>query len=109
MGYAWNGNCWPDTGTALEAFKKDAVLVDAAGITTFTALPTVNATGLITWSISHRPLTSTAATTRTGTTQLPACAQFADNKFELLAVQDVITAIGIGLAFVVGIIAGNMR
>lgn len=109
MGYAWKGNCWPDTATSLEAFKKDAVGIDAVGITTFTAVPTISATGLITWSISHRPLTTTAATTRTGTTQLPACIQFADNKFELLAVQDVIAAIGIGLAFVVGIVAGNMR
>jgi len=109
MGYAWKGNCWPDTATALEAFKKDAVSIDPVGITTFTALPTINATGLVTWSISHRPLTGTAATTRTGTTQLPTCTQFADNKFELLAVQDVIAAIGIGLAFVVGIVAGNMK
>lgn len=109
MGFAWKGNCWPDTSTALEAFKKDTVTMDAVGITTFTAVPTINETGRIAWSISHRPLTGTAATTRTGTTQLPTCTQFADNKFELLAVQDVIAAIGIGLAFVVGIVAGNMR
>lgn len=109
MGYAWKGNCWPDTATALESFKKDIPTADPVGITTFTAVPTISATGLITWSISHRPLTGTAATTRTGTTQLPTCTHFADNKFELMAVQDVVTAIGIGLAFVVGIAAGYMR
>lgn len=87
----------------------DVVEADAVGINTFTANPTINATGLITWSISNRPLTGTSATTRTGTTQLPTCTQFADNKFELLAVQDVLTAVGIGLAFVVGIVAGNMK
>lgn len=109
MGYAWNGHCWPDNATALNAFILDSVDIDSVGINTFTAVPTVNATGLITWSISNRPLTGTTATTRTGTTQLPKCTQLVDNKFELLAVQDVVTAIGIGLAFVVGIVAGNMR
>lgn len=109
MGYAWGGKCWPDTATALEAFKTSVPSADAAGINSFTAVPTINATGLITWSISNRPLSTTTATTRTGTTQLQACTQYADNKFELLAVQDVITAIGMGLAFVVGIAAGYMR
>ena len=109
MGYAWNGNCWPDTATALEAFKKDVVDIDSAGINTFTAVPTINATGLVTWSISNRYFSASSATTRTGTTQLPTCTQFADNKFELLATQDVIAAIGFGLAFVIGIVAGNMR
>jgi len=109
MGYVWKGHCWPDTGTALNAFIVDTVEANPTGINTFTANPTVNASGLITWSISNRPLTGTSATTRTGTTQLPTCTQFAHNKFELLAVQDVLTAIGIGLAFVVGIVAGNMK
>lgn len=73
MGYAWKGACYQDTPSALAAFIRDIPSADAAGIITFTATPTVNATGLVTWSISHRPLTGTAATTRTGTTQLPAC------------------------------------
>lgn len=37
------------------------------------------------------------------------CTQYADNKFELLATQDVIASIGIGIAFVIGIAAGQMR
>lgn len=109
MGFAWKGNCWPDAATALEAFKKDTVTMDAVGITTFNRVPTISTTGNIDWSISYRSFSANAAANRTGTTQLPTCTQFADNKFELLAVQDVITAIGIGLAFVVGIVAGNMK
>lgn len=109
MGFAWNGKCWPDVATALEAFKSDVPNVDAAGINAFTAVPTVNATGLITWSISNRPLNTTSATTRTGTTQLMTCTQYADNKFELLATQDVVAAIGIGIAFVLGIAAGQLK
>lgn len=73
MGYAWSGVCYATTTAALEAFKLDVPQVDPVGITAFTAAPTISGTGLITWSISHRPLTGTAATTRTGTTQLQTC------------------------------------
>lgn len=73
MGYAWNGVCFPDTATALGAFIKDVPAVNPSGINTFTGAPTISGTGLITWSISNRPLNTTDATTRIGTTQLLAC------------------------------------
>jgi hypothetical protein len=73
MGYAWNGHCYPDANTALDAFILDVHNADGTAITSFTAAPTINFSGVITWSISHRPLTATAATTRTGTTQLILC------------------------------------
>lgn len=73
MGYAWNGVCYQDAPAALAAFTEQVPRNDGTAITTFTANPTASGTGLITWSISHRPLTGTAATTRTGTTQLPTC------------------------------------
>lgn len=74
MGYAWKGVCYQDTASALNAFARDVPTVDAVGILSFTASPTINGTGLVSWSISHRPLTGTTATTRTGTTQLQTCA-----------------------------------
>lgn len=73
MGYAWNGVCYQDTASALDAFARSIPSSDAAGINAFTAAPTINGTGLITWSISNRPLTGTTATTRSGTTQLQSC------------------------------------
>lgn len=73
MGYAWKGICYQDTSSALDQFKNDVPNIDAVGLTSFTAQPTISTTGLITWSISHRPLTGTVATTRTGTTQLQTC------------------------------------
>lgn len=75
MGYAWGGKCHQDTTAALNAFKVVMTNGDAAGINTFTAQPTISATGLITWSISNRPLNGTTATTRTGTTQLQTCTE----------------------------------
>lgn len=75
MGYAWNGVCYADTTSALAAFSRSVPSADAAGIIAFTASPSISGAGLITWSISHRPLTTTAATTRTGTTQLLTCTE----------------------------------
>lgn len=73
MGFAWNGVCYQDTASALDAFARDVPAVDAAGINTFNTTPTISASGLISWSIVNRPLTGSSATTRTGSTQLPAC------------------------------------
>jgi len=73
MGYAWQGKCYQDTAQVLEVFARSVPTSNDAGIVTFTASPTISSSGLITWSISHRPLTGTAATTRTGSTQLLAC------------------------------------
>lgn len=78
MGYAWNAICHPDTASALAAFAKAVPTADGAAVISFTAQPTINASGLITWSISHRPLTGTTATTRTGTTQLQTCTEGVD-------------------------------
>lgn len=73
MPYAWHGVCYQDTSMALEAFAVEIPSADSVGIIAFTAAPTINASGLITWSISHRPLTGSTATTSTGTTQLLSC------------------------------------
>lgn len=109
MPYAWAGKCYPDTATALEAFKLDIPAANPSGINAFTAAPTITASGLINWSISNRPLTGTAATTRTGTTQLQTCTFAADNKFDHVAVQDIGVAVGVGLAFLLGIATGWNR
>lgn len=74
MGFAWNGTCFPDSASALNAFAKSVPSSDASGINSFTDSPTISDTGLVTWSISNRPLTDTAATVRMGTVQLQNCA-----------------------------------
>lgn len=109
MPYAWAGKCYPDTATALQAFALDVPDATPQGVNAFAAAPTISASGLISWSILNRPLTTNTTTTRTGTTQLQTCVFGADNKFEQLAVQDVAVAIGIGLAFLVGVVTGNMK
>lgn len=103
MPYAWSGVCYQDTATALAAFTNDVPTVDAVGILSFTAAPTINASGLITWSISHRPLTGTSATTRTGTTQLLSCTT---PTMEQWPVQSLLLPLAIFFAAALGIRTG---
>lgn len=103
MPYAWNNVCYQDTAGALEAFALSIPSADAAGIITFTAAPTINASGLVSWSISHRPLTGTSATTRTGTTQLLSCTT---PTMEQWPVQSLLVPLAIFFAAAFGIRTG---
>lgn len=73
MGYAWNGVCFQTTDAALSAFAEQVPSADTQGINAFTVAPTISGSGLISWSISNRPLSADLATVRTGTVQLLPC------------------------------------
>lgn len=103
MPYAWHGVCYQDTSMALEAFAVEIPSADAVGIIAFTAAPTINASGLITWSISHRPLTVSTATTRTGTTQLLSCST---PTMEQWPIQSLLLPVAIFFAAALGIRSG---
>lgn len=103
MGYAWNGVCYPDTNAALNAFTKDVPAVNPGGINSFSAAPTISGAGLITWSISNRPLSTTEATVRTGTTQLLSCA---GESMDQWPVQSLLFPIAIFFAAFLGLRTG---
>lgn len=103
MGYAWNGVCYVDAAAAKDAFVLDIPSADSVGITSFTAPPSFTSAGLITWSISHRPLTGTAATTRTGTTQLLGCTTPTMDQWSL---QSLLVPLAIFFAAAIGIRSG---
>lgn len=103
MPYAWHGVCYQNTAMALDAFAREIPSADAAGIISFTAAPTISTGGLVTWSISHRPLTGTTATTRTGTTQLQTCTT---PTMEQWPVQSVLLPLAIFFAAAFGIRSG---
>ncbi len=103
MPYAWRGVCYQDTASALEAFAVEIPSADAAGIISFTAAPTISASGLVSWSISHRPLTGTTATTRTGTTQLLSCST---PTMEQWPIQSLLLPVAIFFAAALGIRSG---
>lgn len=102
MGYAWNGICYPDANTAKDAFALDVPASNPSGINAFTAAPTVSGSGLITWSISNRPLTGTAATVRTGTTQLQTCTE----SVEQWPIQSIILPVALFFAAFMGFKTG---
>lgn len=102
MGYAWNGICYQTTTAALSAFAEDVPSIDAAGINAFTAAPTISGTGLITWSISNRPLSGTTSTTRTGTTQLLTCTE----TVEQWPIQSILVPIALFFAAFIGFKTG---
>lgn len=103
MPYAWQNVCYQDTATALDAFARSIPTADPVGIISFTTSPTINASGLVTWSISHRPLTGTTATTRTGTTQLLTCST---PTMEQWPIQSLLVPLAIFFAAALGIRTG---
>ena len=78
MGYAWNGVCHPDTGAALNAFAASVPSVTGAVVNSFAAAPVISGSGLVSWSIFSKPLTSADAVMVTGTTQLLTCSEGVD-------------------------------
>lgn len=79
MGYAWNGVCYQDTAAALAAFAKSVPSSDATGINAFSAPPTIDGSGVITWAIVNHPFGGLGVpVTRSGTVQLQACADALD-------------------------------
>lgn len=73
MGYAWSGVCYETPADALAAFSLSVPSADGSAINAFTAPPTVDGSGLISWSIHHRPMSGLLPSIQTGTTQLQPC------------------------------------
>lgn len=77
MGYAWQGKCYGDTASALNAFSLSVPTADTQGIVTL-ASASISATGLIAWKAQGVRLQTGPAASVWGpvsyTTQLPTCA-----------------------------------
>jgi len=101
MGYAWAGICHQTTDAALAAFIRD-VPRSADSINTFAATPTIDGTGVITWSILNRPLTGDLSAIRLGTTQLPSCVESVDQ----WPVQSILLIVALFFAAFVGFKTG---
>lgn len=103
MPYAWNGTCYETPEAALRGFSRDIPKSDGSAITAFSVAPTVDQTGLVSWSINHRPLNGDTVTTRTGTTQLLPCDL---DGFSLQSQPDLIFLVAIVFAWAVGFRTG---
>ena len=103
MPYAWNGTCYETPEAALTGFARDIPKSDGGVISAFTQAPTIDALGVVSWSISHRPLSGDFATIRTGTTQLQPCVY---NGFGPEVVPDLLFILGVVFAWAVGFRTG---
>jgi len=104
MGYAWNGNCYETPENALEAFARDVPRVDGVSVNSFAGPPSVDAAGLVTWSIDNRPFSGDAVFTRNGTTQLLTCTF---DSFRLDQLSDLAFIGVVLLAFFMGFRSGQ--
>lgn len=104
MGYAWSGQCYETPEMALSAFAKTVPNADASGINSFSAPPTINAAGLVSWSIDNRPLNSGASTIRTGITQLQQCSY---DSFRVDQLPDLLVIAILVFAFFIGFRSGQ--
>lgn len=102
MGFAWNGVCYPDTVSALNAFSASVPSVAGAVVNSFSTPPAITGSGLVSWSINSKPLTAADAVTVTGTTQLMTCAEGLDQ----WPVQSLLVPIALFFAAFAGFKAG---
>lgn len=104
MGFAWNGNCYETPETALAAFSRDVPRVDGAGVNSFASAPSVDAAGVITWSINNRPFSSDLGVIRSGVTQLPSCSY---DSFRMDQLPDIAFVVFLVFAFFIGFGSGQ--
>ncbi len=72
--YSVNDNCYGDTQSAIAAFIASYPRVDNGYLYTLNGTPTINSTGLMSFRINYRLLTTTTLTNGANqTAQLPVC------------------------------------
>lgn len=103
MGYAWNGTCYQDTAAALNAFAAQVPSVSPSGINAFAGVPAIGGGGLISWSITNRPLDAADSTLRTGTTQLLSCS---NEGLEQWPIQSILFYLALAFAVFAGFRTG---
>lgn len=104
MAFAWAGGCYETPEEAIAAFAKDVPTADATGINSFTQPPTIDPSGLITWSIANRSFSTNKTLIRTGTTQLQTCTY---DSFNPSALADITFILAMIFAFFVGFRSGQ--
>jgi hypothetical protein len=73
MGFAYQGYCYQDAPKANEAFQQTFPLIDVN--ITYLVSSSITGSGLITYNLLTRPMTSNTLSSRTGTLQLSSCTE----------------------------------
>lgn len=117
MGWAMNNRCYSTPEDAHSAFRAGFPLVDASGITKWDT-STLNVIGVaprqsatISYTLKVRSWADSTdiEAQKAGVFPLMQCPFDAGDQFSNIAIQDIAVAIGMGLCFVIGIVAGKMR
>lgn len=72
-GWIFAGYCYATSADALNAFVKQYPIIGEVQYTSFVSA-TVNASGVLNYNLSTRPITSNTLSSRTGSMQLQSCA-----------------------------------
>lgn len=81
MPFAFQGVCYATGAEALEAFAFKFPLIGDANWTAHVS-SSINTTGLISYSVLTRPITSNTVSSRTGTLQLVSCTEVTTQDFD---------------------------
>jgi hypothetical protein len=73
VGWVFENHCYAAPVDALTAFENLYPIIDQSGNYTSFVSASVSASGLLTYSLQTRPITSNALSSRTGTMQLVSC------------------------------------
>lgn len=97
MPFGYAGHCYATTGEALEAFQVSFPVWGDVNVTGHVS-SSINATGLLSYSVLTRPITSNTVTSRTGTIQLASCSAVDAPQFDATAAGGVFAFFFLGVA-----------
>ncbi|KAF0162997.1 MAG: hypothetical protein FD157_3515 [Rhodocyclaceae bacterium] len=97
MPFAYAGHCYATTEEALEQFQSSFPVWGDINVTAH-ASSSINATGLITYSVLTRPIASNTVSSRTGSLQLAACGTVDAPVFDPVAAGGVFAFFFVGVA-----------
>jgi len=97
MSFGYAGHCYATTGEALESFQKSFPVWGDVNVTAHVS-SSIDAGGLLTYSVLSRPIASNTVSSRTGTLQLATCGMVDAPVFDPVAAGGVFAFFFLGVA-----------
>jgi len=97
MPFAYAGHCYATHGEALEAFQKSFPMLGES-LWTWHESSSIDAAGMVTYSVVTKPATGNNTTTRSGTLQLAGCGTPDAAEFDAVAAGGVFAFFFLGVA-----------
>ncbi len=97
MQLGYSGQCYATNADALAAFQKSFPVWGDINVTAHVS-SSINASGLVTYSVLSRPIASNTVSSRTGTLQLAACSPVDAPVFDPVAAGGIFAFFFLGVA-----------